>query len=210
MQNEHAGNLSGDPLPTSLNLVRQVQKGDRQALDALFKRYAARVLQIVRCRLGVGLRARLESQDIVQEAFLRALKDFQKFEIRHEGAFLHWISKLVTNVIRDRNDYFHAQKRAMSKDQPLSQARADASHATADIPGPDKTPSQFLVLDEDFQRLLAAMDLLNADSREAVVQRDLEGLSFAEIGELLGRSDDAARMLYARAKARLAGLMQDS
>ncbi|MFH1725400.1 MAG: sigma-70 family RNA polymerase sigma factor [Elusimicrobiota bacterium] len=199
-----------EPLASSLTLVRQAKEGDTEALDALFRRYASRVLHIARVRLGPGLRTRLDSQDIVQEAFIRAVKGFGKFEVRHEGAFLHWMSELVRNAIRDQYDYFHAKKRAMSRDVALIRPTDLTDHGAATVPGFDPTPSRVFAAREDIQKLVDAMDRLPEEAREAVVQRDMEGLPFAEIGKMMGRSEDAARMLYARAKAKLAALMQAS
>jgi len=192
----------GDFLASSLVLIRQAKKGDKEALNLLLKRYSPRVLQIVRARLGPGLRAKLDSQDILQEAFIRAVKGFDGYEIRGEGKFLYWLSRLVKNAICDRHDYFRADKRFSGNDLPLTVGLGSADK--------DPTPSQFLTFQEGFQRLLCAMDELPEESRESVVHRDMEGLSFAEIGSIMGRTEDAARMLYVRAKAKLAALMEES
>lgn len=182
----------------SLALIRKAKSGDDEALDALFKRYSARVLHAARLRLGPGLRGKLESQDVVQEAFVRAVKGFDRFEVRHEGAFLHWLGRLVTNVIKDRADYFGAAKR--------SAEHVDA----ADLPlaSQDPTPSRRAEADEEVERLMRALDRLPEEDREVIVQRDVEELPFAEIGRLCSRTEDAARMRYVRAKARLAELLQ--
>jgi RNA polymerase sigma-70 factor (ECF subfamily) len=58
-------------------------------------------------------------------------------------------------------------------------------------------------------RLSDALDKLPQEARDVIIFRDLEEQSFAEIGELTGRTEDAARMYYARAKAKLAGIFQD-
>lgn len=186
---------------------QRAKAGDRAAFEELLKAHAARVHHIARIRLGPALRAKMDSQDIVQEAFLRALKGFSGFEATNEGGFLHWMSRLVENAIRDQSDRFTAKKRAMGSELPMAPAEDDAA-APPTYPGHDPTPSQWLVAQESLDALFAALDSLPPDAREAVVHRDMEGLSFAEVGQLLGRSEDAARMLYVRAKAKLTGLMR--
>ncbi|MBI2387690.1 MAG: sigma-70 family RNA polymerase sigma factor [Elusimicrobia bacterium] len=197
-----------DRTDSSLILIRQAKAGDAEALNALFDRYSARVLQIVRLRLGPSLRAKLESQDIVQDAFTRAVNGFDHFELRHEGAFIHWLGELVRNAINDRYDQFRAQKRDMRQENPIEANERTDSSRDFSLPGDDPTPSRVLENREDVLRLSAAMDKLSQDARDVIVFRDLEELSFAEIGRLTGRSEDAARMYYSRSKAQLAGIFQ--
>lgn len=197
-----------DSLADSLILIRQAKGGDEAALNDLFKRYSPRVLQIVRLRLGAAMRAKLESQDIVQEAFARAVKGFDRFELRHEGAFLHWLGELIRNSIRDRADHFGALKRNARLESPLEAGHAPDASVDMSLPGFDPTPSRILENQEDLRKLTDAMDRLPEDVRDVIVYRDLEELSFAEIGEMMGRSEDAARMHYVRAKAKLAGLFE--
>lgn len=192
----------------SLILIRQAKSGDAEALNALFDRYSPRVLQIVRLRLGPTLRSKLESQDIVQDAFTRAVKGFDHFELRHEGAFIHWLGELVRNSINDRYDQFRAQKRDVRQENPIEPSEGTDSSQDRPLPGGDPTPSRVLENREDILRLSAAMDQLPQDARDVIVFRDLEELSFAEIGRLTERSEDAARMFYARSKAKLAGIFQ--
>mgnify|MGYP001606283094 CR=1 FL=1 len=197
-----------DSLETTITLVRRAKDGDAEALNSLFQKYLERVHYLVRLRLGKGLRRYLESQDIVQEAMIRGLKGFDRFEMQHEGAFLHWLSKLVENVIRDKADFFNAAKRSVSEDLPLENNDESSIDALARLPGNDPTPSTVLIRDEQLLKLENALEQLSEDYREAVLQREIEDLSFKEIGENMNRSEDAARMLYVRAKAELVKVLQ--
>lgn len=199
----------GEPSAGSLVLIRQAKAGDADALNALFRKYSPRVLQIVRLRLSPSLRGKLESQDIVQDAFTRAVKSFESFEVRHEGAFLHWMGELVRNAINDRYDQFRAQKRDARLENPIEPAERTDSSISSSLPGNDPTPSRVLENREDILRLSDALDKLPPEARDVIIFRDLEEQSFAEIGELTGRTEDAARMFYARAKAKLTGIFQD-
>jgi RNA polymerase sigma-70 factor, ECF subfamily len=199
-----------DSLSDSIILVKKAKAGDEEALNDLFRRYYPRVLQIVRLRLGPALRARLESQDIVQDAFARAVAGFDRFEMREESAFIHWLSEIVRNSIRDKHDYFQAKKRGSGKEaQPVDvDEREEVRHRT--LPGGDATPSRIYQGKEDILRLAAALDGLDQEARDVIVFRDIEDLPFAEIGKMTGRSEDAARMLYSRAKAKLAERFEKS
>lgn len=194
-------------LRDTVELIDQAKAGSPEALNALFSRYASRALSIVRLRLGTKLRSRLESQDIVQESFLRAYRDFDNFEYRQEGAFIHWLSRLIENTIRDQRDYQFAAKRH-PRHFVAETRNSQEGEIDSDFPGLDLTPSQELCRREDIRRLEAALDELSEEHREVILQRDCEGLSFIEIAQNLGRSPDAGRMLYARAKAKLVVLME--
>jgi RNA polymerase sigma factor (sigma-70 family) len=89
-------------------LINEAKLGDKDALNRLFARYQNRVLRIVRFRLNPELREKLKTQsmDIVQEVFIAALRKLNEFEPTSKGAFLHWLSKIVENYIRDQIDYF--------------------------------------------------------------------------------------------------------
>ena len=101
------------PEPETAALIRMGKGGDGSALNTLFARYHQKVLRIVRLRLNPELRSRLrvQSMDILQDVFLHAFKKLQDFELTSEGSFIHWLSRIVGNVIRDRLDFDLAGKR---------------------------------------------------------------------------------------------------
>ena len=76
-----------DAPASTARLLQRARDGDRAAYDRLFALAADRLLLYVRLRLGKGLRDRLESMDVVQEAYLEAWKDLATFEPRDDGAF---------------------------------------------------------------------------------------------------------------------------
>ncbi len=91
-------------------LCVQARAGDQKAYEQLFALHADRALLFVRARLGPRLREKVESMDVLQEAYLAAHRDFAKFEYTDDGAFLRWICRIIENRICDLGDYFGAQK----------------------------------------------------------------------------------------------------
>src|SRR5438105_2825348 len=193
-----------DPTATHA-LLQRVQLGDNDALNELYNRYLMRVLAAVRARLGAELRGKLESWDVVQDALLASLKNVQSFNQGSEGAFLNWLAKVVENRIRDQLDFFRAEKRDHRLEKPLAGRSADSA-TPLDIPERNDapTPSQVLILSEDLARLEKAMDQLPEDSRELVVAVKIEGRTYDEIAQALGKSPDAVRMQVKRALVALA------
>ena len=146
--------------------------------------------------------------DIVQEVMIRAIKGFENFELRDEKAFLHWISQLVQNQIRDLADYHHAEKRDVNKEIPSVKNSDSDRSVLSTLPAKSiYRPSFQFQLKQDVLELEAAMDQLTEQQKEVVVMRQYEGLSFKEIGEAVNCSEDAARMQFARALDKLTDIM---
>ena len=190
-----------EKLQTTVDLLSKIKAGDQQARDNLYQRYYDRVLAVVRMRLGARLRAKLESIDVVQDAFLRSLRTLEKFEYRSEGALMHWLTQNVERTIRDDADYFAAQRRDMNREVPITSAGPSMDSVFGPIAelATFTTPSQDVAKLEDISRLECALDKLPPDRREALLLVRYEGMSLAEAGQTMQRSPDAVRMLVARA-----------
>ena len=181
-------------------LLRRAQAGERNALDELYRRCVPRLLAIVRVRLGGGLRARLEGQDIVQSALMRSFEHLDEFRGTDTAALLSWLVRIAENEIHDRADFHGRQKRGAGREVRLEigqDVRAERLRSALSE----------VILDEQSRRLEDAVGALPEEQREVVLLRRFEELSFAEIGERMGRSEDAARMLLARAMAALSVAM---
>src|SRR5260370_26636669 len=179
------------PEPTATQrLLQRVQTGDKEALNGLYNRSLMRVLADVRARLGVELRGKLESWDVVQDALLASLKNVQSFNQTSEGACWNWLAKVVENRIRDQFDYFRAEKRDHRLENPLAGPRSAESSVPLDVPERScvPTPSQVLILSEDLARLEKAMDQLPEESRELIVAGENEGRPYDEIAPALAQS----------------------
>ncbi len=121
-----------------------------------------------------------DAEDLVQEAYLKAYKYYDKFE---EGTnFKAWLFKILKNTFI--NSY--RKKQAMPPQSAFAEIEdAFESQVADDVAGRVPSPEQELladVLDEDVQR---ALDSLPEDYRMAILLADLEGFSYKEIAEIL-------------------------
>ena len=198
-----------DALTTQI-LLEKAQQGDRESLNELCRRYQMRVLAAVRMRLGAELRRRVESWDIVQEVMIDALRKVEKsFDNETEGAFLHYLNRVVENKIRDEADKQHAAKRAPEREIFFDGARSAGEVFPLDNlkDSASPTPSKVLSLHEDLALLEQAMDRLASESeeyRDLIVAVKIEGMSYAEIAETTGKTPDAIRAKVNRAMKELA------
>ncbi len=191
----------------SIELIRQAQDGDQEAFERVFERYYERIHAIVRQRLGKALRADVESLDILQDAMIDAVRGFDNFELRDDGALTAWLAAIVENRIRGTRKYLYAAKRDRRRDVHFQQIaeRMSQSSPSAFQPRDEATPPPEVVEKRDqVEVLLDCLEVLPEHYREVLVLRDQQGLAWSEVAERLQRpSADAARMLHAKAKIEL-------
>lgn len=181
----------------SLELVRRIQAGEREAWERLYLRYHDGLLFAIRSRLGKKLRASLQSEDILQSVVKDALRDLAHFEPRGPGSLQHYLHVCVLNKIRAKAEHFEADKRAGV--QPVPDTVLDAL-AQRDEPR---------YLDgARYERLEAGLARLPEPMREVVLLRSIEGLPNDEAAALLEKTPAATSKLYNRALARLGAWLQ--
>jgi RNA polymerase sigma-70 factor (ECF subfamily) len=186
------------------HLVVLAKEGDQSALNQLYSVYADRIRWMVRFRMNKELRSRLESMDLVQETLIHAFSGLDKFTYSNEGDFVRWLSRIAENELRGSLKKLHADKRDIRREVRLDNfgSSTEGQHV-----GPygaiQTTPSMVLSGKEDLAKLEKAIDQLKPEYREAIILTKIEGLSYKEIGQRLGKSSDAVRMLATRAMAEL-------
>ena len=178
----------------STDLLQRARDGSADALNLLYERSDGRLLGYIRARLGRELRARLESRDILQAALLKSVKQ-GAFRGQDPRAFQAWLARIAEHEIRDRADHQHRLRRDAAREVALDEE--------APVPAITRSALSRILLDERARRLEEALDTLTPEHRQVILMRKFEELSFAEIGARLERSEDAARMLFARAMTAL-------
>jgi RNA polymerase sigma-70 factor, ECF subfamily len=186
--------MPDDP-ESSMDLLRQAQAGDEQALDDLLARYLPRLQRWASGRLPAGIRTMNDTADIVQDAIINALRNLGGIEIRTDGALQAYLRQSVNNRIID-------QYRRHGRRPPREEIPEDAV-AAGPSPLEDAIGAEAL---EHYERALAS---LREEDREAIVLRVELGLEYDELAIQLGKpSAAAARMAVTRAIARLAAEMR--
>ena len=193
------------------NLVMLAKDGDKSALNQLWAVYGPRVLWLVRLRMGKELRSKLESMDLVQDVLVSALKDLGKFTYKNEGDFLRWLSRIAENRLRGHIDKLHANKRDIRKEVRLNRYRPTVEDSfIAALEGVDTTtPSSIMSKREELDKLARAIEALTPQYREVIVLTKIEGLSYKEIGDRLGKSSEAVRKLVSRALEALISIFEN-
>jgi RNA polymerase sigma-70 factor (ECF subfamily) len=161
------------------------------ALDRLYERCTPRLLSYIRLKLGRTLRERLESRDILQATLLKSFQHLGEFRGSDGQALLAWLARIADREIVDRADYHRRQRRDAGRESPVD----DHPDLTARV----RSVLSQVIIEEQAGELEAALDAISDAHREIILLRKFEDLSFKDIAGRLGKSEDACRMLLARA-----------
>ena len=183
------------------DLLQQAKSGSPEALNQLYERCAGRLLAFIRLRLGKDLRARLESRDILQATLLKSLGHLDDLKADETRSLMAWLARIAEHEIRDCADFHHRQRRDAARDVAMDD--------DAPLPALMRSALSGLILDEQAQQLEAALESLSPAHREVILLRKFEELPFAEIARRLGKTEDACRMLLARAMTALTLTMSE-
>lgn len=182
-------------------LVARAANGERDAVEELYRLYRSQLVDVAHARLGRTLHDLTESIDLVQSVWKDLLVELPSFEYRGPGSFPAWLRTCLIHKIETERKYFAAAKRDAHRVEPLAAVEGLPSASS------DPTPSQAAASTEELARLAAILERFPRPQRQALLARLRDDCSFAEIGERLGCSEDAARKLYQRGLAGLIPLL---
>ena len=176
-------------------LVHDAIAGRPEAVEALYGRVTPRVLAYVRMRMGQSLRSRMDSRDILQATLLKSFERLSEFRGTTAPSLVAWLARIADREILDRADFHQRARRSPVRETPLSGQDVLEARVTSVL--------SRMIRDERIERLEAAMEGLSDPHREIILLRKFQDLPFREIAARLGKSEDACRMLLARALAAL-------
>ena len=170
--------------------IRRCQNGDRDAFEPLVRRNAGKIRRLAWGMLGDR---REDADDVVQEIFLKAYVSLPKF--RGNARFSTWLYRIAVNHCRD---YL---KRGAPWPTPLDEERlADAPAAEDPEDAGRRDEARRKRAGEELQKLLSR---LPEKHRRILVMRELEGMTYEEIGDVLRIRPGTVRSRLNRARAGL-------
>ena len=177
-------------------LIRQAQRGDRVAFEALVRQYDQQVLRLALHLTG----SEQDAQDIYQEAFLKAYKHVGNF--RFECSFYTWIYRIVTNLCLD-----HLRRRKTRKeDSAVVSDGAGEEYSLLDQVADDRSgadPQRELMRQELGDKISAALEKLSPRERMVFELKHYQGLKLRTIGEMLNTTEETAKNTLFRATQKL-------
>ena len=184
---------AGRPMAAAgdIDLVQASQSGDDEAFEELYRRYHARISRYVR-----GLvRDEGRAEDVIQETFVSALRCMRRTEC--EIQFKPWIYEIA------RNKAIDARRRASRSVEVSFDVEAELDAPEALRPGDPHAPEACLMDRERFDNFRGALDELSDTHHRIILLRELEGLSYREIGARMQLSSAAVESALFRARRKL-------
>lgn len=173
-------------------LVAAVLDGDPTAYRGLVERYQERVYTVV-----YGLvRNREDARDLAQESFVRAYQNLKSFRV--ESSFYTWLYRIAMNTALD-----HLRRQKMRRHEAYEEGVATRETGSVLSDGAHRdTAHRSLERKQLHARLMAALDELPEDQRQVIVLREVDGLSYKEISEVMEIPEGTvmSRLYYARRK----------
>ena len=173
-------------------LVAAVRRGDDRAFEALYSRYHRRIHAYV---MGM-VKDHGRAEDITQEVFVSALRRMRETE--RPIAFKPWVYEIAKNACIDQ---FRRSKRTEEVSLQAEDGLAPADYGR--LVGSDPAPHDAVAAKQELDNLCGAFGGLSDTHHEILVMRELEGLSYREIGDRMGMSRPAVESTLFRARRRL-------
>ena len=163
---------AGGPADSDQRLVAAVRRGDDRAFELLYQRYQRRIHAYV---LGM-VKDHGRAEDVTQEVFVSALRRMRETE--QPLAFKPWLYQIAKNSCIDA---FRRSKRAEEVSYDADDALAPADHSKLVGSGP--SPDAAVAAKQDLDNLCGAFGGLSETHHEILVLRELEGLTYQQIGK---------------------------
>ena len=175
-------------------LIEASQAGDPRALDELVRRNQDRVYSFA-MRMCRNVE---DAKDILQETFLGVVRSIRDF--RAESRFSTWLYRIAHNVVYDWTRKKRIEGVGELNDEVFERDRIDPASATT--PDAGESPDEAMARSELRVKIEAALAKLSPEHREVVLLKDVQGLAYKEIAEVMGSSIGTvmSRLFYARQK----------
>ena len=186
------GSCAGESVATKEHiLVERAIAGDADAFGELYMRHLDAIYRYVYFRIGNAQ----EAEDLTEQAFLKAWQYLPEYEQRGYP-FTSWLYRIAHNVVAD----YHRKWGQRSNPLPLEDWAEDRHQPTA---------MEQVISAEEAADLSAAIVQLSDDQQQVIVLRFIEGMSYARVADILGKSQGACRVLQHRALNALNELLTD-
>ena len=184
--------------PHDLQLKARIVRGDASAAGDLLAAHLTPIHQFVHFRIGRDAEL---VEDVVQDTFLTALQSIRNFDGRSD--LRGWLVGIAKNKIRE----VRRKKGPRSIEDILAESDTEIDAILADV-SREPLPDHVLERRETQELVGAALSSLPADYQKALLDKYVEGLSTAEIGRAVGKSEKAAESLLTRSRVAFARVLE--
>lgn len=191
-------------------LVSAAAAGDLAAWERLLRAHRPRLRRVIAVRLDARVSPRLDASDVLQEAFVSAGKQLERYAANPRVPFFIWLRGIAFDRIMDLHDrHIRAERRTVSREAAPAILSDESAIMLGDqLLAKHDSPGARLVRQEVCARVHWALAQLVEAERELLIQRYLEQLSVREIAVLQGLSESTVKMRCLRSIERLRQLLE--
>jgi len=182
-------------------LVESARQGNLRAFDELVTRHRARIFAMIRNMTH----HEAEAWDLSQEVFIKAWGALPRFEARAQ--FSTWLYRIAHNLVYDWARKRKLESAGELNDEIFHSERIDASSATT--PSTTRQPDDEMARGELRDKIEAALARLSTEHRQVVVLKDVQGLAYKEIAEIMDCSMGTVMSRLHHARKKLQTMLQD-
>jgi len=175
-------------------LVQRTVAGDQKAFELLVIKYQRRIERLI----GRMVRDVDLVEDIAQETFIRAYRALHQF--RGDAQFYTWLYRIAVNTAKKALVDMKRDPTVSESALRSSSEGDDETYRSGNEPISDETPESILAANEIAAVVELAMDALPAELRQAVTLREIEGMSYEEIAEVMNCPIGTVRSRIFRAR----------
>jgi len=194
------------------DLQQRIKAGDRDALGEYIHDHSPQLLAFINRRMSDGLKKKVDADDILQELTISCLNAIDSVDLGDREPMSWLFQQAERRIIDAHRRHFTTEKRSAGKEVGLNAKVGGADGGSlGDLIALSMTsPSQAFSRDQREFHLIAALESLPEEGREALRLRYLEGLSSKEIAEQIGKTDGATRVLLSRSLKKLEDVLGEN
>ncbi len=178
-------------------LIPPVKAGDPEARDQLLRELQRYLEATANKHMDPTLKHKTGASDIVQQSFIQIIENFDKFRGHSSAELRGWINTIVANEMNGIRRKFRTAKRDFTQEK---QIEAKSSTSPGNMPSDGRmTPSSAAIQAERQKKFHETLGQLSDEHAEVIRLRNIERLPFKEIGQRMGRSENAVSKLWYRA-----------
>ena len=190
-----AGCEADAELEPDAQLVQRCLRGDNSAWEVLVRQHTRRIYNLCYRFTSNGP----EAEDLTQEVFLRVYRTLGSYRSAH-GGFATWMTAVTRNLLIDH--YRRTRRDRMTDSLEDVMPKLEEKESAA------RRPDQTALVGELSEQVQRALGKISPDLREAVILRDLQGLEYREIQDVLGVPEGTVKSRINRGRIELARLLE--
>ncbi len=175
-------------------LIARLRERDEQAFEEIVRTYGDKVFSLIYRMLG----NRQEAEDVAQDVFITVFKTIESF--RGEAKFSTWLLRIAANHSKNRIKHLARRPTEGVDPEDVSQVRQSADRPAPPVQAQIDAPDKLMEAAEMEAHVQRAIEALDEDQRLLVVLRDVEEMSYQEIGEITGLPEGTIKSRLHRAR----------